>query len=265
MNDDVLVYYGQNKEDERLLAGVGALEFERTKRLLLRVLPERARVVDVGGGTGRYAEWLAERGHEVELVDSTPLHVELARERSRGRFGVHQADARRLPFDDGSFDVALLLGPLYHLEERDARVASLCEAARVVRSGGIVAAAAISRLAPALGSARSGTILDPAVLANVVDETREGRRVPPERRTGLFPRAWFHEPDELRDEMTAAGLEVETLVGVEGPAWLIDGFRALWENAATRDRIIAAAERFEDEPRLTAVSPHMLAVTRKPA
>ena len=69
--DDLQAYYGADGEEERLLAGVGRLEHERTMRLLARFVAPGSRVADVGGGTGRYAEWAAGHGCAVELLDAT--------------------------------------------------------------------------------------------------------------------------------------------------------------------------------------------------
>jgi ubiquinone/menaquinone biosynthesis C-methylase UbiE len=256
-------YYAQGLEDERLLVGAGPLEFERTKELLAGVVAPGMLVADIGGGTGRYAEWLVELGCSVELVDAMPLHIEHARARAGGRFGVRLGDARELPFGDEEFDAVLLLGPLYHLQERRDRVAALREAHRVCRAGGVVVAAAISRLAPLLGSMKSGSFLEPRVLANIVDETGKGRRVPAERRSGLFPDSWFHLPEELRAELSEAGLDVRTLVGVEGPAWLSPDFVELWADPAARGRILETARRFGEDPHAAVLSPHLLAVARR--
>jgi SAM-dependent methyltransferase len=185
------------------------------------------------------------------------LHLESAARRATR---VHQGFAAALPFADGAFDAVLLLGPLYHLEEREERVAALVEARRVCRNGGLIVAAAISRLAPLLGVVKSGRILDGDVLANVRDETQTGRRVPPERRTGLFPRAWFHLPSQLREKCAAAGLDVRGLFGVEGPAWLIGEFLEAWSDAAGREGILAAARELEQHEDVMALSPHLLAV-----
>ena len=257
-------YYDQDAEEERLLVGAGPLEFLRTKQLLTRFLQPQSRIADVGGGTGRYAEWLSDEGHDVELVDPMPLHVSRAEARAGGRFAVRLGDARELPFADETFDAVLLLGPLYHLDAREERLRALHQAVRVCRHGGIVAAAAISRLAPLLGSARSRSILVPEVLANVRDESRSGRRVPPERRTGLFPDAYFHLPGELRAELGVAGVEVRAIFGVEGPAWLIDDFSATWADDELRARIVAAADAVEEDEHLVGLSPHLLAVAFRP-
>src|SRR5689334_11767437 len=79
MDRDVLRYYERGEEDRRLREGGGRLELWRTQDVLRRLLPAPpARVVDVGGGSGVHAEWLAADGYAVELVDPVPLHVEQA-------------------------------------------------------------------------------------------------------------------------------------------------------------------------------------------
>ena len=75
-------------------------------------------IVDIGGATGVYSFWLASQGHEAHLLDLTPKHIEQAREKAENTgvelAGYHCADARELPFADESFDLALVMGPLYH-------------------------------------------------------------------------------------------------------------------------------------------------------
>src|SRR4051794_9240493 len=113
----VIAYYEAGAERPRLDDGVGRLEFARTQALLRRLLPPTpARILDVGGGPGRYSEQLAGLGYDGTLVDLVPLHVEQARVRaSQHRFTAIVGDARSLPFEDAAFDVVLLFGPLYHL------------------------------------------------------------------------------------------------------------------------------------------------------
>src|SRR5215510_9288668 len=157
--DEVAAYYAQGLERERLDGSAGALELVRTQLLLERYLPAPPAVVaDVGGGPGRYAVWLAERGYRVHLIDPVPLHVEQARA-AAGRPGAALAgaevgDARALRLPDASADAVLLLGPLYHLPERADRLRAPAEARRVCRQGGVVIAAAISRFASTLDGLR---------------------------------------------------------------------------------------------------------------
>jgi len=135
----------------------GHLEFERTRELLRRELPPApARVLDVGGGTGVHAQWLARDGDRVHLVDVVEGHVEQAA-LVRG-VTASVGDARHLEQPTGGANVVLLLGPLYHLIDAADRAAALGEASRVVRPGGLVVVAAISRYAGLLDLATLGRL-----------------------------------------------------------------------------------------------------------
>ena len=77
--EEVSSHYASGYEADRLNTGSGQLECERTQELLMRFLPSApATIMDVGGGPGVYACWLAKKGYEVHLTDIAPLHVEMA-------------------------------------------------------------------------------------------------------------------------------------------------------------------------------------------
>ncbi len=119
-------YYTQHfAEAERLTvrSAQGRLEFERVQELITSRIPAHSRVLDVGGATGIHAAALAEQGHDVVLIDPVPAQVQEARR--HGTFDAHVGDARDLQFEDDSFDVALLFGPLYHLAAANDRLRSL--------------------------------------------------------------------------------------------------------------------------------------------
>ena len=99
------------------------MEAARTKELLSRLLPEgRLRLCDIGGGIGYYADWLAGLGHGVTLVELAPSAVEYARAHQTAPYRAETGDARDLSLlESGSMDAALLMGPLYHLLEREER------------------------------------------------------------------------------------------------------------------------------------------------
>jgi ubiquinone/menaquinone biosynthesis C-methylase UbiE len=131
MDEAFVRHYKSGVERERLVGGGDSLELVRTLELLEPALPRPpARILDVGGGPGVYAARLAAAGYTVKLVDVHPLHVEQARE--HGTFEAVLGDARELDEPDESVDAVLLLGPLYHLTDRDDRVRALAEARRVV-------------------------------------------------------------------------------------------------------------------------------------
>ena len=253
-------YYEHGNELGRL----GWLELARTKELLTRLLPAApALVLDVGGGPGVYAEWLAGLGYQVHLVDPIALHVEEALARSdSARVTAALGDARALSEADGSVDAVLLLGPLYHLTERGARLSALREAHRVLKSGGTLAAAAISRFASLLDGIAYRRMSDPAFVAIVDRDLCDGQHRNPDDVPGWFTTAYFHRPDELADEIADAGFDVDAVYGVEGAtAWLSVPSDQLEQ--AERESLVAAARAIEREPTLIGGSPHLLGIARK--
>jgi len=265
----VVAFYAQGLERDRLDGEPGALEFARTQVLLERYLPRSPTVVaDVGGGPGRYALWLAERGYHVHLVDPVPLHVEQARLAFRERRGLALAsaevgDARALRLPDESADAVLLLGPLYHLTERAERLQVLGEARRVCRQGGVIIAGAISRFASTLDGLRGGYLEDPAFAAVAAGDRRDGRHHNPTGDPEYFTTAYFHRPEELAVECIAAGLVHEATLAVEGPGWLLPDLEARLANAQRRVVLLAALAALEGEVALLGVSAHLLAVARR--
>jgi len=267
---EVLEYYGLGLERGRLDEAYFPLERARTQELILRHLdPAPGVVLDVGGAAGAYAFWLAERGYTVHLVDPVPRHVEQARDASRDRPAGRLAsaavgDARRLRFADQSADGVLLLGPLYHLPERDDRLAALREARRVLRPGGRLFAAAISRFASLLDGLQ-GAVFEEEAFARIVErDLADGQHRNDTAHPRYFTTAFFHHPEELSAELAEAGFEPSGLFAVEGPGAFIPAFRARWDDAAARERLLDLVRRVEQEPSLLGASPHLLAIGRRP-
>jgi ubiquinone/menaquinone biosynthesis C-methylase UbiE len=231
--------------------------------------PPPARVLDVGGAAGVHALPLARAGYEVHLLDPVPRHVEQAQEASRGQSdrplaSVRPGDARRLPEPDASFDAVLLLGPLYHLTDATDRLRALAEARRVLRPGGVVCAAAISRFASLLDGLFTGAIHEPAFAEIASGDLHDGVHRNPTNRLEWFTTAYFHRPEELRAEVLAAGLDLVTVAALEGPLWLLPDLGRLWADAATRERLLGFVRAVETEPSFLGVSAHLLAVGRRP-
>ncbi len=264
---EILAYYSEGDEAERLTRGIGPLELARTQELLQCFLPAAPAVVcDVGGGPGAYAFWLADLGYTVHLVDIAPRHIEQARERA-ARAGapqlasIAQGDARRTPFADQSADAVILHGPLYHLTERDDRLAALVEVQRVLRPGGVLLAFAISHLASTVVGLLRGAVFDDEYLRMVTQEIETGRHDRPSGWPGLFTTAYFHRPEQLRAELAGAGMTCDAVLAVQGPAWMVPDFEASWQDPAKRAVMLQIARLAEHDP---AFSPHMMAVASRP-
>ena len=263
----IRAYYERGKEAARLSGDeypAGPLELVRTQEIINRHLPPTPlQILDVGGGPGEYAAWLAQLGHTVHVVDPIALHVEQARS-AHADVTTEIGDARRLKQDDGSVDVVLLLGPLYHLVDRADRIKALAEAKRVLRPGGMLFAAAISRFAALLDIlVRLRRLHEPDVLDVVMGSVKTGVfRGPGEAE--LFTTAYFHLPRELREEVSEAGFELLDLLSIEGPAFMLADLASQWEFPDRRDTILQVAHLVESEPEMLAASSHLMAVGRAP-
>ena len=265
-SSDFQEHYQQIREADRLQRGPGQLEFARTQEIIRRHVLFPARVLDVGGGPGAYAVWLQTQGCDVDLIDPVPRHIEEAQQSfaQRGlRGNAHVGDARSLPFDDESYDSVLLLGPLYHLTERKDRVLALTEARRVVRSGGVVFIAAISRFASLLDGFSRELVRDPEFVGIMKRDLVDGHHQNPSGNPQYFTDAFFHTPAELVEEVRDADLELDGLLGVEGPFWCLGNFDSLWNDAALRELMLETLRQTESEPSLLGVSAHWLAVARR--
>jgi ubiquinone/menaquinone biosynthesis C-methylase UbiE len=268
INPKITAYYHDTPEESRLQYGAGQLEEARTRELVERHLPKApAEVIDVGGGAGVYAFWLAERGYQVQLVDASPRLIEEARRRNADAqhrlVACTVGDARNIPADDESVSAVLMLGPLYHLTDADDRVTALREASRVLERGGLLFAAAISRWGSALDGLARELFLDERFARIVERDIREGQHRNETERADFFTTAYFHRPDDLADELALGGLALENLYGIEGPAWLLPDFAERWQNPERREIILNVARTLEREPFVMGCSAHLLAVGRK--
>ncbi len=246
-----------------------SLELVRTLDVIERVVPAPpGRVLDVGGGPGTYASGLSARGYEVVLVDPVPLHLEQARALSQsgpGAFEVREGDARSLPFPDAHADVVLLLGPLYHLTDRDDRLTALREAHRVLRLGGVLLAAAISRWASLHDGLCRGFVDDPAFSSAVNRTLVDGQHRNDGNNPDWFTTAFFHTPDELAGELRDASWAEHRLVAVEGAASWLPGATERLADPGRRARMLELLRQVESEPALLGASAHLLAVATRPA
>ena len=264
IDPEVLRYYSSEwDEDARLRSGLNELELVRTQELIRRHLPEAPlRILDVGGGSGIHAAWLLDDGHEVELVDPVPLHIEQAASAlgGRGRFHARLGDARDLGGADHVWDAVLLLGPLYHLPERSDRLRVLREAARVVRPGGVIVIATISRFASLMAGLTKDEYHVPEFRSVIERDLAEGQHRNVEGRD-YFTTAFFHHPDELVAEVRDAGLAHPDVYAVEGPIGAMPQLASDWRDPERRTVLLDLVRRVEQEPTLLGIGPHLLAVT----
>lgn len=229
----------------------GPLEFERTQEIIRAHIPSGSRVLDVGGGSGVHATALADAGYDVELIEPVPSHVEQARVRG---VAASIGDARELAYADDAFDAVLLLGPLYHLADEGDRRRALAEARRVVRAGGVVIAAGLSRYV-AFGKAFLGRPTETALPGGWERLVTAGVPMAGTR----FPAGHFHTSEELESEMVGSGLREVSVVGIEGPAGLfLEGVADATDEV--RQAALSLARAAESARGIRDFSAHLLGV-----
>ena len=267
--DKINEYYGNEIEKNRLDLDYFKLEGIRTKEITARFLKTKnLKIVDVGGGAGFYSFWLQSLGHRVSLVDLSPKNIDLANHYAAKHGTTLEScsigDATHLTFSDNEFDIVLLMGPLYHLIEKEERVKALNEARRVVKPGGIVFVACISRYASLFDGFRRDLIKDDRFEKILLKDLQDGIHLNDTDNPEYFTTSFFHTPQEIRNEISESGLNLEKLVAVESVGWVIDEFTEKVKDQHYWDKIHKIITSIESNTDLIAMSPHIIAIARKP-
>lgn len=197
------------------------------------------------------------------FLDLSDVHVAFVRERNREAqvklADIREGSALSVDLPDRAFDVALLMGPLYHLPP-EGRVAALREMRRVLRDDGILVTAYISRFAALMDGYRKGFIADPAYEPLAVGDLEHGKHDSPDD-DKYFTLAYMHRPDEVAPELEAAGFLALDVVAVEGFYWTYPHLGGFVDDPASFARLLEHAALIEREPSIMGASAHFLAVS----
>lgn len=134
-------FYESHDEHARLGSQHGSVEFLTTVHYIEKYLKPGMTVLEIGAGTGRYSHYFAQRGYDVTAVELMECNVEIFKQNTKEgeNVSISQGDAIDLfGFASDTYDVTLLLGPMYHLYTDEDKQAALAEAVRVTRPGGTV-------------------------------------------------------------------------------------------------------------------------------
>ena len=137
-------YYGSYDEDNRLCSQHGRVEFLTTMRYVEKYLKPGMRVLEIGAATGRYSHTFAQQGYKVDAVELVQHNIDIFKSNTQpGEDAtIYQGNAKDLNMlSDNTYDVTLLLGPMYHLFTANEQLEALREAIRVTKQGGIIFAA----------------------------------------------------------------------------------------------------------------------------
>ena len=275
----VLAGYNAGIERNRLRTGIGLIEFERTKEILLDKLPNPPAVIyDIGGGYGEYSWWLSSLGYEVHLFDLSEKNIEMSEELADEYPAVclkaaEVCDARAIPRPERSADAILFMGPLYSITEYEEGILAVKECGRLLKDEGLLFSAALtpySVLIPRIvkyhvDDSKKGTELDdPDVIAIIERALLDGCYINPERKiaNGLGS-SYLHTAKSLKEELTCGGFITDTVHGVMGGAWLAPNLNELLENENTKKLLMKTVRMLDTHEEIIGLSGHLLAVSRK--
>lgn len=264
---NIELFYNKASEETRLNKGMGIFEFERVKSLIEKYTPDSSsKIIDVGGGTGNYSEWLAKKGHLVHLVEPVLKHIKIARikaDKLKNKFSIHLGESRKLEFPDNYADLIILHGPLYHLQKKEDRDLTIREAKRVLKKDGTILAFAINYTASTLVGLLNGLIHKRTFFEMCKEELTTGIHNPPDDFPWLLAEAYYYKPAQLKDEFINQELIHLNTHAVEGLAWLDKDFFSNMLNNKRRKTLLELIQVTENDPYLLPFSPHMMIVAKK--
>lgn len=237
------------------------IEFDITKRFLDDFIKEEnLEIFDIGGGPGRYAMYLAERGHKVTLLDLSKKNIEVAKRKSFEKGitlqGYIHGNALELGEFEWQYDVILLMGPLYHLIKESDRRKAVEGALKLLKPNGIIIVTFISSYAPI-----QDNLLHLYPIEFVEDllgylengENKEGKG---------FTTAYFINPNEAKEFMNSHGLQEVTFAGIENILGCKEKEINLLDESEYR-KWIEIGYRLSTDESLIGTSQHLLYIGRK--
>jgi len=264
IDQEINDFYEETSESDRLKYGLGPLEFERNQELILKYIPKQvSTIIDVGGGPGVYASWLANLGHSVILIDPVRKHIQEAKKLLKSQnkqFACLLGDAQKIDCDDNSADLIILHGPLYHLQNQEDRMVALKECHRKLKPGGILMAWAITHTASTMVAMIQGLINNDVFYKMCMEELSSGIHEAPENMPGVLAKAFYHRPGLLQEEIQKSGFQHKITLPVEGMIWLDKNYFDSRSKKKDKERMMALLRKTENDPELLALSPHIVAI-----
>lgn len=268
--DEVYEFYNSGAEVGRLERGLGKIEFFRTKEILKGYISGSNVVYDIGGGIGKYSDWLSELGNSVHLLELAPSAVEYAQNHQDKKhpYICEVCDARHINRGDNSADIVLLMGPLYHLQNLEDRVQVLKESYRVLKKNGLLFCTGISKFSSATWAlstygVSNNYLDDPVYQAMIQKELTTGKHNRPKEYPYFISQAYFHTPRQLQKEIESVGFQTVKRLAVEGIIWFTPCLPEKWENINSRNMLLQIMRKTECEDSIMGMSPHFMIISKK--
>ncbi|MBT2640455.1 class I SAM-dependent methyltransferase [Bacillus sp. ISL-39] len=259
MNEIEYWYDHEFNEWERL--NRHKIEFDVTKRYLDDFIKEKnLEIFDIGGGPGRYSIYLAEKGHQVTLLDLSEKNIEIAKQKSFERGitleGYIHGNALELEGFENQYDVILLMGPLYHLLKEPERRKAVDGALKLLKPNGIMIATFISSYAPVQDHIMNLYPIESVqgILGYLQNGENKGGKG--------FTTAYFIKPNGAREFMDSCGLKELTFAGIENILGYKEKEITSLEESEYR-KWIEIGYRLSTDENLFCTSQHFLYIGRK--
>ena len=211
MTEQIKSYYENYDEEGRLFRDNAHLpEYLTTIRYFDKLFTPGSRILDACAGTGKYSFYLAERGHSVTACDLVEHHVNIIKSapnacKLAGTMVCNVLDLSQ--FEDGSFDVVLCMGAMYHLPTDAEKTQAIRECTRVCKPGGLVALSYLNYFAVVAASVNEGLNNLDSVLAEFEDNS------------DCLWKATT--PAKMEGFVTKEGLEILHNIGADGISYIL--------------------------------------------
>ena len=188
------IYYETHDEDGRLLSRTGQIEYLTTMRYIEKYLKPGMRILEIGAATGRYSHTLARMGYQVDAIELLEHNIRIFKQNTQPgeNITITQGNAIDLStFPSDTYDMTLLLGPMYHLFTQEEQHAALSESLRVTKPGGLLFTAYCNNEATIYNFCfMRGYLMDPHFFPLIDKETFKCTSNPEDRFT-------LHRPEEI--------------------------------------------------------------------
>lgn len=267
MEDVIIKYYSNFNEKDRLIS-INSLERIRSQEIILRYLPKKKiKILDIGGAAVIYSFWLASLGYEVDLIDLTPTHIDQAKvnEKKSGikLNSIQVGNACELPYKDNIYDFVLLMGPMYHLLKKEERIKALSESKRVLKSGGTIIVAVISKYASMVDGFKHNLISDQKFVTIMLNDITNGIHLNITEEKNYFTDSYFHHPNEIKEEMNESGIVCKKIIAVEGFGSFIEDEQTKMGDNKYKELLLECIRRTEEESSILGISCHILGIGEK--
>lgn len=212
MNEENLInYYNKFNEDKRLLTKHGQIEFITTMKYIHNYLKENDKIIEIGAGTGRYSISLANDGYDVTAVELVKHNLKVIEKKSNKVKTILGNAIDLKEIKDNTYDITLLLGPMYHLITKEEKIKALEEAKRITKKNGIIMVAyCMNDYAILVHGFRDNNIIS-AINNNYIDDNFH---ISP-KDTDLYSRVTIDDINELNK---IVNLERIKIISPDGPS-----------------------------------------------